>query len=106
LLATQNQKIVEGHTGDKFWGGKVNHLGNILMRVRDEVRIQRPAPALRAHLDVVSTLNAKPRQKGDSNRHALFQSRREVWLDVDESPDASSTDVGDAEVGAQHGHNA
>merc|ERR1719265_2512971 len=36
LLATKDQKIVEGHTGDKFWGGKANHLGNILMRLREE----------------------------------------------------------------------
>ena len=34
LIATGKQKIVEGHTGDKFWGGKANHLGNILMNMR------------------------------------------------------------------------
>eukprot|EP00929_Paragymnodinium_shiwhaense_P107528 TRINITY_DN7366_c0_g1_i1.p1 TRINITY_DN7366_c0_g1~~TRINITY_DN7366_c0_g1_i1.p1 ORF type:complete len:408 (-),score=41.76 TRINITY_DN7366_c0_g1_i1:762-1985(-) len=39
LLATGAQKIVEGHTGDKFWGGKANHLGNILMKVRSELRV-------------------------------------------------------------------
>jgi ribA/ribD-fused uncharacterized protein len=38
LLATKDQKIIEGHTGDKFWGGKTNHLGNILMRVRHELQ--------------------------------------------------------------------
>lgn len=37
LTSTGNQKIVEGHTNDKFWGGKRNHLGNCLMRVRDEI---------------------------------------------------------------------
>ena len=37
LSSTGNQKIVEGHTNDKFWGGKRNHLGNCLMRVRDEI---------------------------------------------------------------------
>lgn len=38
LVNTGSQTIVEGHTGDKFWGGKANHLGNILMRVRKELR--------------------------------------------------------------------
>ena len=38
LLKTGNQKIVEGHTSDKFWGGKQNHLGRILMRIRSELR--------------------------------------------------------------------
>ena len=42
LLATGTQELVEGNTwGDKFWGkvdgvGK-NHLGKILMKVRDEL---------------------------------------------------------------------
>lgn len=35
LLATGKQTIIEGHTGDKFWGGKSNHLGNILMNTRE-----------------------------------------------------------------------
>ena len=38
LLKTGNQKIVEGHTSDMFWGGKQNHLGRILMRIRSELR--------------------------------------------------------------------
>jgi len=37
LLNTGSQTIVEGHTGDKFWGAKANHLGNTLMRVRKEL---------------------------------------------------------------------
>merc|ERR1719265_2656821 len=80
LLATRSQKIVEGHTGDKFWGGKANHLGNILMRVRDEVQILVPAAPT---LLEAGSANAKPRHKGDSNRQALFQSHMEMWLHVD-----------------------
>lgn len=38
LICTGNHKLVEGHTGDKFWGGKANHLGNILMRIREELK--------------------------------------------------------------------
>lgn len=43
LLATGNQQLVEGNTwGDRFWGvcrgvGE-NHLGRLLMEVRDELR--------------------------------------------------------------------
>ena len=37
LIATGAQQLVEGHTGDKFWGGKRNRLGNILMKVRNEL---------------------------------------------------------------------
>eukprot|EP00933_Yihiella_yeosuensis_P078893 TRINITY_DN9084_c1_g1_i1.p1 TRINITY_DN9084_c1_g1~~TRINITY_DN9084_c1_g1_i1.p1 ORF type:complete len:435 (-),score=75.88 TRINITY_DN9084_c1_g1_i1:508-1812(-) len=38
LVKTGNQTIVEGHTGDTFWGGKVNHLGRILMKVREAAK--------------------------------------------------------------------
>lgn len=43
LLETSNQKLIEGNTwGDQFWGvcnGKgENHLGHILMQIRDELR--------------------------------------------------------------------
>lgn len=46
LLATGNKKLIEGNTwNDTFWGvslktgnGK-NHLGNILMKVREELRV-------------------------------------------------------------------
>lgn len=43
LLATEDQKLVEGNTwGDVYWGvcdGKgENHLGKILMKVRNELR--------------------------------------------------------------------
>lgn len=43
LLATENLELIEGNTwGDKYWGvcdgeGE-NHLGKILMKVRDEFR--------------------------------------------------------------------
>ena len=43
LLATENECLIEGNTwGDRFWG-KVNgvgenHLGQILMKIRDELR--------------------------------------------------------------------
>lgn len=43
LLATGDARLVEGNTwGDRFWGVSygygLNHLGNLLMRVRDECR--------------------------------------------------------------------
>lgn len=43
LLATGSEELVEGNTwGDTFWGvcggSGTNHLGKILMRVRDELR--------------------------------------------------------------------
>jgi len=38
LVDTKDATIVEGHTGDTYWGGKRNHLGNILMNVRVECR--------------------------------------------------------------------
>lgn len=47
LLATDNDELVEGNTwGDTFWGvcdgvGQ-NHLGKLLMRIRDEARELRP----------------------------------------------------------------
>jgi len=37
LLITGKQNIVEGHTGDMYWGGKRNHLGKIIMKVRNEM---------------------------------------------------------------------
>merc|ERR1712224_1025634 len=85
-----------GHTGDKFWGGKANHLGNILMRARDEVRTQSAAPVAPTLLEMAPAC-AKPRHKGDSNRHASFQSQMVAWLDLDESPFV----IGDAEAGNQ-----
>lgn len=47
LLATGDAKLVEGNTwGDTFWGrcrGKGrNHLGNLLMIIREELKEQRP----------------------------------------------------------------
>jgi ribA/ribD-fused uncharacterized protein len=44
LLDTKNSKLIEGNTwGDRFWGvykGKgQNKLGDMLMRVRDEIKI-------------------------------------------------------------------
>ena len=51
LLATGEQEIVEGNDwGDTFWGkvdGKgLNHLGRILMRVRDELLLTQKAKSL------------------------------------------------------------
>jgi ribA/ribD-fused uncharacterized protein len=45
LLATGNEELVEGNTwGDRFWGrvdnNGENHLGRILMKVREELREQ------------------------------------------------------------------
>lgn len=45
LLATENKYLIEGNTwGDKYWGvceGEgLNHLGTLLMRVREELKIK------------------------------------------------------------------
>jgi len=82
LLATQNQLIVEGHTGDKFWGGKANHLGNILMRVRGEVReqqqqLQLAAPRVAEELEGASG-KQKQRSKGNTEAAEAFQKQLEA----------------------------
>lgn len=92
LLATQSQHIVEGHTGDKFWGGKSNHLGNILMRVREELRATQGALAEAAPAGTADEEQEKPdvacckpkqRSKGNSDRLAYFQDQLKVWADSD-----------------------
>ena len=47
LLATENKYLIEGNTwGDKYWGvceGEgLNHLGALLMRVREELKMKSP----------------------------------------------------------------
>jgi ribA/ribD-fused uncharacterized protein len=91
LLSTQNQQIVEGHTGDKFWGGKANHLGNILKRVRDELRMQHRQAATQTIMeDNADDTYGKPKQrsKGDSGRQSLFQDQLKTWTDTDKSSTA------------------
>jgi len=64
LLDTGDQKIVEGRTGDKFWGGKANHLRNILMKVREEARGSRASTCQQVQESVIDeTDGVKPRRK-------------------------------------------
>lgn len=53
------------------------------------------APVAQTLLETASAC-ATPRQKGDSDRHAIFQSQMAVWSDFDNSP--SATSAGDAEA--------
>lgn len=86
LIATKGQTIIEGHTNDDFWGGKRNHLGRILMRVRDELAVaeKHPVPAdyTRAD-DDSSTPSSKPAQrcKGRVDRRAAFEAAMDTWMD-------------------------
>ena len=74
LRAPRGQKLVEGHTGDKFWGGKSNHLGNILMRVRDELPEETTQTEVPEQEDGAQSPDPKcTRSKGDENRRAEFQ---------------------------------
>jgi len=101
LLATQNQLIVEGHTGDKFWGGKANHLGNILMRVREELRVEQQQVSFHAiPVDTSAeevSVKTKRTWKGSSDRQALFQDQVAAWVDGDAlapaSPAAGKADL-------------
>lgn len=90
LLATQNNHIVEGHTGDKFWGGKANHLGNILMRVRGELRSEQARASRQAPAAAPEEVLVKwqQRSKGSDDRRAVFQDQVRTWEDVDQSEDA------------------
>lgn len=99
LLATQNQTIIEGHTNDVFWGGKRNHLGNILMRLRDEYRQQRQQAApLCAPLDSDEHRKERARRKGDHAKRDKFQEQVELWCNADlieeQSSDEASSDLG------------
>jgi ribA/ribD-fused uncharacterized protein len=85
LLATKNQKIVEGHTGDKFWGGKANHLGNILMRVRCELQgVQRIPRCLQGAGDQDVLAASKQRIKGQAGRNSIFQHAMDTWTESKE----------------------
>ena len=73
LRATCGQKLVEGHTGDKFWSGKSKHLGNILMRVRDELpeTVQTEVPD---EEDEAKYADSKCTRSGENeNRRAEFK---------------------------------
>lgn len=100
LLATRSQQIVEGHTGDKFWGGKANHLGNILKRVREELRVQYQQVTTRTSVDDDAEDPSGPpkqRSKGNSDRQSIFQGQLKAWTDTDKSKgaDEEATQVDD-----------
>jgi len=89
LIATKGQTIIEGHTNDNFWGGTRNHLGHILMKVRDELADaeQRVVPIDCARCDDEGkTTSAQPKErcKGRVDRRATFQERVDVWLEESE----------------------
>jgi len=100
LLATQNQQIVEGHTGDKFWGGKANHLGNILMRIREEVRTKHQ----QTNVSVIvvdepeeASSKCKPRCKGNCDRQTLFQDKLQAW-EISDGSEGSDQGAGSGDV--------
>lgn len=104
LLKTQNQHIVEGHTGDKFWGGTRNHLGNILMRVREELRTQhRQAITQPSADDEVEIAEGKQKQpsKGNANADAfrlhisIEEAERQCEVAHSCGSDNESCDAGD-----------
>ena len=74
LRATRGQQLVEGHTNDQFWGNKRNHLGHILMRVRDE--LPQETDQTEVADEEVAADSADPkctRSKGDERRRAEFE---------------------------------
>jgi hypothetical protein len=89
LLSTKNQHIVEGHTGDKFWGGKANHLGNILMRVREELRVSHGSTATQTVMEQDDDDDAhskcKARSKGNDDRQSQFQDQLKAWVNDTEA---------------------
>ena len=93
LLATRGQKLVEGHTGDKFWGGKSNHLGNILMRVRDELPEETAQTEVPDEEDEAESADPKcTRTKGNENRRAEFQDQLDAWMEQGE-PEGSTDEA-------------
>lgn len=86
LFETRDQKIVEGHTGDKFWGGKSNALGNILMRVRRELQLAARSSTQTTSLPEVSeeVQAARKRTKGDAARNANFRDSCDKWMETDQ----------------------
>merc|ERR1719162_2116337 len=93
LLATRDETLREEGTGDTFWGGTRNHLGNILMRVRKELRGERHRTAqLTPHDDSDDGDDACPKQKerskGNLQKRALFEHNLKVY----EGADDASTD--------------
>ena len=94
LRATRGQQLVEGHTGDRFWGGRRNHLGNILMRVRDELPEEKTQTEVPDEEDDAETAHPKcKRSKGNQHRRAKFQDQRDSWMEQGEPQgSASSTD--------------
>ena len=93
LRATCGQKLVEGHTGDKFWGGKSNHLGNILMRVRDELPEETAQTEVPDEEDEAKYAGPKcTRSRGNENRRAEFQNQLDAWMEQGE-PEGSADEA-------------
>merc|ERR550532_1412326 len=69
-----------------FWGGKRNHLGNILMRVRAELcqQHQQAASQPEPKEDSDDDCPQKERVKGDPERQALFEEQLQAWMDADD----------------------
>jgi len=84
LHATRKETLREEGTGDTFWGGTRNHLGRILMRVRDELRQQTiPQPTPQEDSDDARP-KLKEKSKGNLQHQALFKQKLEAWEDIND----------------------
>ena len=93
LRATRGQKIVEGHTNDNFWGGRRNHLGNILMRVRDELPEEAAQTEVPDGEDEAESADPKcTRSKGSEHRRAEFEDKMDAWMEQEE-PQSSADEA-------------
>merc|ERR1712232_154793 len=105
LLATRDETLREEGTGDTFWGGTRNHLGNILMKVRRESRRERQLTTqVRLHDDSDDDVDdnacpkRKERNKGSVQQRALFEKTFEVYEEVE------STSANDSQFDSELDH--
>ena len=115
LLATGSRPLI-GHTNDTFWSGQRNHLGKILMLVRDELRAQSgptatpPAstksatPPFTTKFEDLPSLSPPPRIKPDPTHHPA----RPVTLELccgHASVSAKLHNLGFEGIGVDHSYN-
>jgi ribA/ribD-fused uncharacterized protein len=117
LVQTRDQKIVEGHTIDKFWGGRRNHLGNILIRMRQELtlrpspRADEPAPQSKAKSVKLKTNKGKYSDNWHTQPWAYVEPEPEPVPSIGLSPSTVKLDEVEGEPKAeqnwkQHVHKA
>jgi len=106
LLATHDETLREEGTGDTYWGGKRNHLGNILMQVRRELRKERQLTSqLRRRDDSDDDVDddacpkRKERSKGSVQKRSSFEETLKVYDEVD----SASTDHSQLDSGSDNG---